>query len=110
MFKRIDTVFLYTNNLEESRDWYKKILGLEIAMEYPGYVAFKLSETFLTLIENNSQINSTYNTFNFYVEDIEKVHKYLLNNQVKVSEIQENGVFHFSFFDLDGNRLEVCSF
>jgi len=110
MFKRIDTVFVYVKNLEKATKWYQEILGLEIAMEYPGYVAFKLSETYLTLIEEDTQINRKHSSFNLYVEDIQIVHQHLRKNEVKTSEIRQDGVFHFFFYDLDGNRLEVCSF
>ncbi|VEU81176.1 VOC family protein [Haploplasma axanthum] len=110
MFKRIDTTFIFVSDIKKSVKWYQEIMKLEIGLDYPGYVAFKLGETYLTLIENQDQINGKYASFNFYVEDAKKVHKYLKDNNVKVDELKHDGVDYFSFYDLDGNRLEVCSF
>lgn len=110
MFKRIDTVFVYVSNIRESVKWYRDILGLEVGLEYPGYVAFKLGETYLTLIENQEQINQDFSAFNFFVENAYATHRYLVESDVKVTEVKNDGVDHFAFFDPDGNRLEVCSF
>lgn len=110
MFKRIDTVFVYVRNIEASVKWYREILGLEVGLDYPGYVAFKLGETYLTLIENENQINHVFSAFNFFVEDAFVTHQYLIRKGVEVTEVQSDGVDHFAFFDLDGNRLEICSF
>lgn len=110
MFKRIDTVFVYVRNLAESVQWYREVLGLEVGLEYQGYVAFKLGETYLTLIENGSQINHEFSAFNFFVEDVHKTYRYLVESDVKVTDVKNDGVDHFAFFDPDGNRLEICSF
>ncbi|CCV63836.1 predicted glyoxalase/bleomycin resistance protein/dioxygenase [Alteracholeplasma palmae J233] len=110
MFKRIDTAFVYVSNMEASVNWYKEILGLKVALDYPGYVSFKLGETYLTLIQNKDQINQKFSTFNFFVDDAFATHQYLTEKFVEVTEIKSDGVDHFAFFDLDGNRLEICSF
>lgn len=110
MFQRVDTVFIYVKNIETAVVWYQDILKLEIAMAYPGYVAFKLGETYLTLIENEQQINRQYSSFNLFVIDAKKIHQYLTNQGVKITPLENHGVDHFAFYDLDGNRLEVCSF
>lgn len=110
MLKKIDTVFVYVRNIAESVQWYREVLGLEVGLEYLGYVAFKLGETYLTIIENRRQINHEFSTFNFFVEDAYVTHQYLVNKGVKVTDVKHDGVDHFAFFDPDGNRLEICSF
>ena len=110
MFKRIDTVFVYVKNLRKAVAWYKKILKLDIGLDYPGYVSFKLGETYLTLIENINQVNKEWQSFNFFVNDAKEVYAYLVKEKVKVTPIKHDGVDYFSFFDLDGNQLGICSF
>lgn len=38
------------------------------------------------------------------------VYDYLKKHGVKVEEVKEYGAKYFAFFDIDGNRLEVCEY
>ncbi|QOR68766.1 VOC family protein [Cytobacillus suaedae] len=112
MFKRIDTVFLEVSDIQQSIDWYTTILGFELRWQHGVYAALNVSETPLTLVQKNDDFQPNKKSlFNFYVSDVNEAHSHLVNNEVKVEDIQvEDDVSWFVFYDLDGNRLEVCHF
>ncbi|WP_249310393.1 hypothetical protein [Bacillus sp. FJAT-49736] len=50
-------------------------------------------------------------TFNFFTPNIEKAHEHLVNNEVDIEPIHDEGdVKWFKFKGLEGNPLEVCHF
>ncbi|WP_025029063.1 VOC family protein [Caldalkalibacillus mannanilyticus] len=115
LFKRIDTVFLRVKNFEEAINWYTNILGFELRWkeDVGGYAALNISETPLTLVREDQEkfVPSASAHFNFYVENAEEAHQYLLKNDVEVGPIEKDGeVQWFWFKDPEGNRLEICSF
>jgi len=116
IFKRIDTVFIRVKNLEKASEWYESIMGFKITWKdmSGGYVSFAIGETALTLsrIPEGTELKvSEAPLFNFYVSNVNEAHEYLTEKGIEVSEITVDGdVSWFSFKDLDGNKLEVCSF
>ena len=74
-------------DLKKAVAWYKKILRLDIGLDYPGYVSFKLGETYLTLIENVNQVNKEWQSFNFFVNDAKEVYAYLVKEKSKLHQI-----------------------
>ncbi|GIO96297.1 hypothetical protein J14TS5_13830 [Paenibacillus lautus] len=48
--------------------------------------------------------------FNFYVSNVEEAYQHLKENGVPVDTIMEYGATYFTFYDLDNNCLEVCSY
>ncbi|WP_078543065.1 VOC family protein [Litchfieldia alkalitelluris] len=113
LFKRIDTVFLTVHNLNEAIEWYTGVLKFSLRWERGNYAALNIGETPLTLRQAETvdfePLKEAF--FNFYVSDIEFVYQHLLDNGVKVEEIQkEDDVNWFRFYDRDGNALEVCHF
>lgn len=73
-----------------------------------------ISETPLTLVQESlknqyTPIEEAY--FNFFVKDIQEAYNYLKEQEVEIGEIaKDDQVAWFSFKDIDGNQLEVCSF
>lgn len=116
MFQRIDTVFLNVKNFSESIEWYKNVLGFEAIWrdDEGGYAALGVSETPLTLRRVSSDgvfRPTTESAFNFYVADAAAAHKHLREANAIVGDIHSEGqVTWFTFQDLDGNCLEICSF
>ncbi|MHA6250499.1 VOC family protein [Oceanobacillus sp. CAU 1775] len=111
LLKKIDTVCLTIRNAEKASKWYQEILGLNESFIGENYRVLSIgnSEVPLTIEEgivNNSQ-NQVYPIF--YSENIEEVHMKLIEKEVKVSEIQNDGVNKFiDIYDLDGNKLQIC--
>lgn len=114
IFKRIDTVFLQVKDFEGSIKWYCDVLGFTLRWkdEKGGYAALDIGETPLTLVRATKEPNKSASiSFNFFTPDIEKAHQLLIQNDVNVGSINEDGqVKWFKFQDLEGNELEVCHF
>lgn len=114
--KRIDTVFLRVQNLEKSVKWYTDVLGLKLRWENltNRYAAFDVGETALTLYETpgTAIIPNNDHLFNFFVEDIEHTHALLMESGVDIGPLEDGGGgLKWCFFkDIDGNRLDLCSF
>ncbi len=116
IFKRIDTVFVKVKNLEKASEWYETVMGFESTWKdiAGGYVSFAVGETALTLArvpEGEELKVSETPAFNFYASDVQEAHRYLVEKGVNTSEITiDADVKWFSFEDVEGNKLEVCSF
>ena len=113
IFQRIDTVFLKVKNLDRSVTWYTEVLGFSLRWRSETHAALNIGETPLTLVQapenHTSLMEQAY--FNFYVEDIQLAYSHLKNHQVEVGEVgSDEQVSWFSFKDIDGNQLDVCSF
>ncbi|WP_394137787.1 VOC family protein [Cytobacillus oceanisediminis] len=116
IFKRIDTVFLQVGDFEKAIDWYSTVLGFPVRWKdgLSGYAALEIGETPLTLVRSSKEVKErkdSHISFNFFVDDIEKARRHLLQHKVKAEQIQDDGtVKWFEFEDLDGNKLGVCHF
>jgi predicted enzyme related to lactoylglutathione lyase len=117
IFSRLDTVILRVKDLRRAMEWYEQKLGLTASSidERENRVAFDLGgTTSLTLwqLKPGEALPArgaagTYPIFS--VDDAEGTHARLRSRGVTASTLQTGGgVCSFSFFDLDGNRLEVC--
>jgi catechol 2,3-dioxygenase-like lactoylglutathione lyase family enzyme len=113
LFPRIDTVFLPVRNLQKAVEWYTTTLGFTLGWVSGEYGCLRVGETPLTLYEtqDDSRFPSREHApFNFFHPNAEEARATLLEKGVEVGEIQHGeGVRWFHFFDLDGNRLEVCT-
>jgi catechol 2,3-dioxygenase-like lactoylglutathione lyase family enzyme len=113
-FLRLDTVILRVKDIKKASNWYQQKLGFRAtyADDNEKLVVFDLqgttSLTLWQLKEKEKLINSsTYPIF--LADDIHSAHETLASQKVKTEAITENGgVRWFSFYDPDGNRLEIC--
>jgi len=116
LFKRIDTVFLPVKDFGKAVDWYCDVLGFTVRWkdDLSGYAALNIGETPLTLVRKSEEElhnGKSHVTFNFFTADVEKAYQHLVDCQVNVEPIQDEGsVKWFKFQDLEGNPLEVCHF
>jgi catechol 2,3-dioxygenase-like lactoylglutathione lyase family enzyme len=113
MFERIDTVFVYVDDVSKAKKWYEEVLELPVSYEdlsHP-YVSFKLGETPLTLIKGEQRLTKEVPSFNFYTKDIVAIERKLKEKNVQTEEIRYDGTVHsLDFYDPFGNTLSICSF
>lgn len=116
LFDRLDTVVLRVADCEAAVAWYGAALGLSPAFvdAAEGLAVLGLQGCALTLWQRKPgeapSAASAATAFPiFAADDAAAVHATLQARGVRVDALVEgDGVRFFPFFDLDGNRLEVC--
>lgn len=111
LLKRIDTVCLTVSDAEKASNWYQEVLGLNESFKGEGYRILNIGNSGVPLTIEEGDVNSSQTRAYpiFYSENLEEIYKVLKEQNVKVSEIQDDGVNKFlGLYDLDGNRLQVC--
>lgn len=111
MLKRIWSVTLYVSDLERSRQFYEKVLGLCKKYEYASYVGFECGGVEIGLIpRGNLGIGKDAPTIQFLVDDVDVVYQNLKEQGV-VFTIEAHdepwGGRQARFQDLDGNIFEL---
>lgn len=111
----IDTIILRVSNIEQSKLWYIRKLGLQSIHEDEKLklvVMDTFSPTSLTLWETAEQIKINARTASypiFRTADANMAHGKLLEHGVPVGDLTtDHVVTYFTFQDPDGNVLEVC--
>lgn len=118
MFKRIDTIFLPVKDTTAAIDWYKEVCGFRLRWHHEegGYAAMDIGsgETAFTLVRNKemgSQKPESHEWFTLYTTNAKGTRQKLAETGVEVTEVVDDGTIEFfSFKDLDGNVIGVCSF
>jgi catechol 2,3-dioxygenase-like lactoylglutathione lyase family enzyme len=116
LFERIETVILHVRDYEAAADWYAERLGLKPVYTDPveGLVVLPFDGHSLTLWQLKSgealPPRGTCVPFPIFVTtDAAVLHVELQARGVAVEPLQDGGgVRFFTFWDLDGNRLEAC--
>lgn len=111
----IDTIILRVTNIEQSKEWYTRKLGLK-AMHYDEQLRLVVLDTFsptsLTLWETKEHIQPNPHATAypiFRTADASQAHKQLKARDVHVGALTtDHVVTYFTFYDLDNNVLEVC--
>lgn len=111
----IDTVIVRVSNIEKAKDWYTQILGLAV-MHHDEKLNLVVLDTFgptsLTIWETSDKIETNPQTTTypiFKTIDAKLTLESLRDKKVEVSElISDHVVTYFTFYDIDGNVLEVC--
>ena len=113
--KNANTV-LYCRKWQETVDFYKLRLGLQITFESDWFIEFKLTETAHISIadESRTSINSCGGrgmTLALQVESAAETWQYLSNRGLKLDPVREHswGSHVFYFSDPEGYRIEVWS-
>ncbi|WP_394174276.1 VOC family protein [Guptibacillus hwajinpoensis] len=113
MIERIDTMCLKVSDVEISSNWYQKVLGFEVAFQDNGYRVLNVGDGSVPLtIEEGLAAKSTNQSYPiFFSRHIEETYKKLKSQGVQVDQLHNDGVNNFfDFYDLDGNKLQVCFF
>ncbi|WP_281657703.1 VOC family protein [Halobacillus sp. Cin3] len=110
MLERMDTFCLHVRHLSEARRWYERILNAQTAYQEEDYCVLTIGGGApLTLEEGEVKPGSSYPIF--YTKDYEGMYMYLQEKEVKVGAKKEDEARqYFDFYDLDGNKLQVCSY
>jgi catechol 2,3-dioxygenase-like lactoylglutathione lyase family enzyme len=117
IFSRLDTVLLRVRDFQAAKAWYEEKLGFTASYvnETEKLAVFDTGgATSLTIWQLKPSerlvIGGIHGTFPiFLADDAKSSHERMESMNIEVEEIQESGgVLSFGFFDLDGNRLEVC--
>ncbi|WHZ56053.1 VOC family protein [Metabacillus hrfriensis] len=111
ILNKIGTVFIPVSNIEQSRDWYCDILGLQADgdIQFGHIYVIPLNGTGIVL---DSKIYTEHNIiktplFHFNAENIEEAYTFMKKKNIDViTEIEHN--HYFNFKDPDGNHLMIC--
>jgi catechol 2,3-dioxygenase-like lactoylglutathione lyase family enzyme len=119
IFREMHAVVVPVGDMERSRRFYEKILGLTPVKALPGhfmtvYGTGGPTHVCLYVPEPGTERpgHEGRGSFpNFRCDDVETVRNHLLEHGVECSEIGEGGSLRwFRFADPDGNRLDVCEY
>ena len=115
LLQGIDTVIIRVSDIEISKDWYQKKLGLLPVWDDPQMNLVVLdtnSATSLTLWQTKKKISIDQETASypiFKTPDASALREALIISGIQVGEIiQDEHVKYFFFYDPDGNILEAC--
>jgi catechol 2,3-dioxygenase-like lactoylglutathione lyase family enzyme len=116
--EQVHYIRIPVRDLEESAHWYRDVLGLQLmTITEDPYAVIKVNDgPFLLIlvptpdetyahftIQNESAFN-----IGFTSPELSKFHEHLVDNGVRVEDIQEdNGHAYFHFYDPNGNKLQV---
>ena len=113
---RIDTIIIRVRNWEAATDWYFEKLGLSPSCTdcTQGFAVLPFNDHTLTIWQlKPGEVLPPHGTAVPYpilvTNDAEALQATLLARDVAVGPIEVvEGVKFFTFWDLDGNRLEAC--
>lgn len=94
------------SDLEESREWYTRLLGKTPDLEpFPGNVEFRVGGAWLQIVKGKVQPSSW--VFQVEVRDLSREQERLRSAGVEAAEIKTvpNVISHFGIKDSDGNSL-----
>ena len=113
-FKGVYQVNIRVRDIKNAVSWYEKVLGLHVTKDYGGTVVLGVGEgqTAICLIElkEGEELPSADASGSYPVLHLAAEHAETFKNELRergVSVDEEEGVAHFKFYDLDGNKLEA---
>ncbi|WP_113927907.1 VOC family protein [Bacillus sp. P14.5] len=114
MFERIDTICLKVRDIKRACEWYKEKLDCSVSFAGEGYRVLTIGKEVgipLTIEEGERVLSSDHNYPIFFTKDIHIAHRKLIDNDVTTEKLHFDGDNHyFTFYDLDGNKLQVCHY
>ncbi|QOR64799.1 VOC family protein [Cytobacillus suaedae] len=116
--EQVHYIRIPVKDLEQSAQWYRDVLGLQLLnVTDDPFAIIKVNEgPFLLILVPTDDETFAHFTINnesafsigFTSPELSSFHQHLINNQVKVEDIQEdNGHAYFHFYDPNGNKLQV---
>ncbi|WP_462406743.1 VOC family protein [Gracilibacillus sp. Marseille-QA3620] len=115
--EQVHYIRIPVKDLERSAKWYRDVLGLQLLNHSEERAILKVNEgPFLLILvptEDETFAHFTINheqefSIGFTSPELSKFHQHLMDNQVKVEDIQEDhGHTFFHFYDPSGNKLQV---
>ncbi|MFC4321264.1 VOC family protein [Litchfieldia salsa] len=116
--EQVHYIRIPVKDLEQSAGWYRDVLGLQLLTGTDDpFAIIKVNEgPFLLILVPTDDETFSHFTINnesafsigFTSPELSKFHQHLINNQVKVEDIQEdNGHAYFHFYDPNGNKLQA---
>ena len=116
LFGRLDTIIIRVREWEAAADWYAEKLGLRASYTDPaqGFAVLTFNDHTLTIWQlQPGEVLPPRGTAVPYpilvTADAEALLATLLARDVDAGPIEVvQGVRFFTFWDLDGNRLEAC--
>ena len=116
--EQVHYIRIPVNDLEQSAQWYRDILGLQLVTitEDPFAIIKVTDGPFLLVLVPTPDETFAHFTVNnepafnigFTSRELSKFHQHLVENGVKVEDIKEdNGHAYFHFYDPSGNKLQV---
>jgi len=120
MSVKVNSVYITipVSDYKRAQDWYGVHFGFKTVVEDPYYVEMhNESGVRILLQQNDHQLNSHFvypngapqSSYGFLVDDAEAVYQYLIDQGIKVGEFFDYQGKSFSFYDPDGNFIEVWS-
>jgi len=116
LFGRLDTIIIRVRDWEAAADWYAEKLGLKASYTDPsqGFAVVPFNEHTLTIwqLKPGEELPPQGSAVPYPIlltGDAEALQATLLAREVSVGPVEDvEGVRYFTFWDLDGNRLEAC--
>ncbi|MGM0839651.1 MAG: VOC family protein [Bacillota bacterium] len=111
MFSKVDTVHMCVTDLKKTTQWYVEVLEFEQVFDSGKYVVFQIGQGVSTLTVQEGEVRPSSIKPILFSDALEESRLKLVEKDVKVGEIKEDGgVAFFEFWDLDGNGFEACQY
>lgn len=116
IFERVDTFIVRVSDYKKAQAWYSEKLGFETSFEddQQKLAVMKAAPTSITLWQlqaGEAKSTGVSNFPIFHTQDLLATRQLLIERGVKVEEVEGSpSAGWFSFWDVDGNKLEVCHF
>ena len=111
--------FLRTNNLQETRNFYEKIMNFPVALEQSGCIIFQIGRYgYWGFCQTDKEITDPQQVcLTVVVEERKEVdawHDYLMKNNIKLhrepQETTQYKIYNGFYYDPNGYSLEIQAF
>lgn len=108
-------IYIPVSDLEKAAGWYEKVLGFKVIYKDALYFDMRTDNGIKIMLipsENNITSQMQYTTgeqpaYGFCVDDFDAVRDKLEKNRVKIGEVFDYFGRSLSFYDPDGNKIEI---
>ena len=108
-------IYIPVSDLEKAASWYEKNLDFNVVYKDALYFDMRTANGIKIMLipsDNNITSQMQYPTgqqpaYGFCVNDFDVIREKLEANSVKIGEVFDYFGRSFSFFDMDGNKIEI---